>query len=454
MRKWTSEQIMALAPDANSIKAAKDLATTRKWGNLGSDQQSIWGECQGSGKNPYQTRIDLNTPAFKCSCPSRKFPCKHALALFLLLAEQSKSFTQTNPPDWVTDWLTKREQTSSKQTEKKKDKPVNEAAQAKRAKQREDRVEKGISDLSLWLSDLLRNGLDHIQSQSISFWETPASNMVNAQAPGLARKLRDMASIPGSGQDWQEHLLFEIGKLHLILEGYKNISQLPQNTIDDIRTQIGFTQSQEELLVEDGVTDHWIVLGKRTEDELLGALNKASFMKVQRTWLWGIQTGRLALLLQFAAPGQTLDVSLISGVGVEAELVFFPSAYPLRALVKKQNSGFSQEYSIPGYTTISESHQAYTDAITINPWIETFPLSLKEVIPSEINEQWGLQDEQGHWLPIAKNYPQTWTLLALSGGYPIHVFSEWNGRTLFPLSVVVNGRYIPLHTVAEAGTSS
>ncbi len=34
-------------------------------------EAAVCGLCQGSGKNPYQTQIDLIGPAFRCSCPSR-----------------------------------------------------------------------------------------------------------------------------------------------------------------------------------------------------------------------------------------------------------------------------------------------------------------------------------------------------------------------------------------------
>ena len=63
---WTAEQILALAPDAGSAKAGKDLASPRKWVSLGHDGQAAWGECQGSGAHPYQTKIDLQGPAFHC----------------------------------------------------------------------------------------------------------------------------------------------------------------------------------------------------------------------------------------------------------------------------------------------------------------------------------------------------------------------------------------------------
>ncbi len=110
----TPDQIIALAPDPGSARAGKELSAPRKWLAFGHRDQAVWGECQGSARDPYQTQIDLAEPAFKCSCPSRKFPCKHALGLFLLWASQPGSFTQDDPPAWVTEWLAKRAQASQK----------------------------------------------------------------------------------------------------------------------------------------------------------------------------------------------------------------------------------------------------------------------------------------------------------------------------------------------------
>src|SRR5262245_620937 len=115
---WTTEQIMALAPDAASAKAGQGLATARKWLAVGADEQAAWGWWQGVGKEPYQAQIDLSEPAFRCSCPSRKFPCKHGLGLFLLLASSAAAFKEKKPPDWVVEWM---------------------ASRAKRAEQRDER---------------------------------------------------------------------------------------------------------------------------------------------------------------------------------------------------------------------------------------------------------------------------------------------------------------------------
>lgn len=120
---WTSEQVLALSPNDGLTKRGKSLAVGSKWPALSRPARAIWGECQGSGKTPYRTAIDLSEPAFRCSCPSRKFPCKHALGLFLLLSEGA-NFSQTPPPDWVAEWLEKR----SQPVEKKQAKAVGDTS--------------------------------------------------------------------------------------------------------------------------------------------------------------------------------------------------------------------------------------------------------------------------------------------------------------------------------------
>src|SRR2546423_6529647 len=100
--RWSAEQVLALAPDAAAQKAARSLATPRRWTETGyapdEDPPTLWGLCKGSGAQPYQTCVDLAEPAYRCSCPSRKFPCKHALALLLLWA--GGTVAQGAPPVW------------------------------------------------------------------------------------------------------------------------------------------------------------------------------------------------------------------------------------------------------------------------------------------------------------------------------------------------------------------
>jgi len=83
-----------LATDQASLNAAAGLAKPGKWSNIGASHDSalIWGECAGSGANPYRVMADLRDMRNKCTCPSRKFPCKHVLALWWLNAEAIVAF--------------------------------------------------------------------------------------------------------------------------------------------------------------------------------------------------------------------------------------------------------------------------------------------------------------------------------------------------------------------------
>ena len=447
------EQIIALAPDPSSAKAGKELASPRKWLSLEYQELSVWGECQGSTREPYQTQIDLSEPAFKCSCPSRKFPCKHALGLFLLFSSQPVAFTQKDPPAWVTEWLAKRAQESLKsaKTKEKSEKESDPASQARRASKREERVRHGLADLDLWLSDLMRQGLNSVQAKPQSFWETPAARLVDAQAPGLARRVREMASIPGSGEGWQGRLLDQASKLILLIEGYQRLAQLPVPTQEDIRTQVGWTQDQDELLKQDGLKDRWLVLGKRVEGETLGKLGRSSVLRVQRSWLWAKENQCPALVLSFAAPGQVLDTSLIPGTSLEAEAVYFPGGFPLRALVKNQISAPVSDPFLPGFPSLIEAQQAYTSALVANPWLDLFPIALNAVLPFQAGDSWGIQDAEGSFLPFAPGFSQAWTLLSLSGGHPIDLFCEWNGMALWPLSACAQGRFVLLQPLNGAG---
>ncbi|MBY0573571.1 MAG: SWIM zinc finger family protein, partial [Undibacterium sp.] len=168
----TTEQILALAPDAASAKAGSGQANLSYWSKFGANEQALWGLCQGSGKDPYRTQIELATPAFKCSCPSRKFPCKHGLGLYLLYAKHADKF-QHEQEAWVAEWLRGREQRQEKkinQVEVAQDLSVEaiasrEKSAQKRQDKRETNVAQGIALMETWLRDLASDGLAGLRSK-------------------------------------------------------------------------------------------------------------------------------------------------------------------------------------------------------------------------------------------------------------------------------------------------
>ena len=263
-----------------------------------------------------------------------------------------------------------------------------------------------------------------------------AARLVDAQAPGVARMLREMASIPNSGEGWQARLLARLAKLHLLLEGYKNLAQLPLGIQSDVRTLVGWTQNQEELLTQAGSQDRWLVLGQLIEDDPLAGNN----IRVQRIWLLGETTKRHVLILSFAFGSQPFDTSLVPGSQLEAEIVFFPSAYPLRGLVKQRQTP-SSTTKLAGYADIKAAIGGYAEALAQQPWLNRFPLLIDQVWLLSTKDSWIIKDSLGHYLPVAASFSQGWPTLALSGGHPLTIFGEWDGVIFLPISMWTSDQF-------------
>src|SRR5438067_7949560 len=76
----------AAAPNAEAIKNGRGLVLKGKFAvlNISADDTLLFGECAGSGQSPYRCSADFqrpDKPTFRCTCPSRQFPCKHCLGL-------------------------------------------------------------------------------------------------------------------------------------------------------------------------------------------------------------------------------------------------------------------------------------------------------------------------------------------------------------------------------------
>lgn len=233
----------------------------------------------------------------------------------------------------------------------------------------------------------------------------------------MARRVNALDGVTTFGEGWATRLLREAALLHLAREGWTRIESLSKETQGDLRAVLGFTTSQEEVLAQAGVRDEWLVVGRRIEEE--------ERLRVQRTWLFGKTTRRPALCLSFSAgPNQPLDISLVPGTAFEGELVFFLSAWPLRALVKQRSGSPVNSMPLLPHKSIAEANAFAAEAFTANPWLGRIPLALTAVRPLRRPREWIVRDEAGHWLNLAVSAAKGWTLLALSGGHPMALGGE------------------------------
>ncbi|MFI7633693.1 SWIM zinc finger family protein [Nonomuraea sp. NPDC049400] len=455
IERWSRDQVLALAPDASSQKAAQGVAAPGKWSLRGTTGTVLYGECKGSGARPYLACVDLTEPAYRCSCPSRKFPCKHALGLLLMWSADDVP-VEEGMPQWVTEWVEARAERAAKATAKIEAARAKKAAESDAAAERTDpdeaghagsgggrsraagaaegrpesvrhgRVAAGLAELERWLDDQVRQGLAGAAEHE---WEGLAKRLIDAQAPGVAGVVSRLARVRAY-DDWPGRLLAEYALIHLLAVAYRRRAELPAALAETVLSRVGFPVNREEVLAGACVRDQWDVLGRR--DEVQDRLT------ARRVWLRGRHTGRPALVLSFAPQGQPLDASLVTGTTIDADLAFYPGAAPLRALVAARHDSGEHELSrgvragegdvskgAPPGVSPDEALDEVAGALAEDPWTESWPLVLAGVVPGRAS----LGGLPLH--PVARD---PWRLIAVSGGRPLTVAAEWTPRGLRPLT--------------------
>jgi SWIM zinc finger len=417
--QWSVEQVVALAPDPGSVSAGRAQATATRWTGSGASGAAVWGACRGSGKDPYLACVELAEPAFRCSCPSRKIPCKHALGLLLLWAQGEVA--SAPEPEWVREWLAARAQRAERPSGAP---PRDPEAAARRAEQRAERVAAGAAELREWLVDRIRSGLGGAATGGAEELYGVAARMVDAQAPGLASGLRRAAGVIGRDRDWPARLLSELALLHVLAEASTQLAELPADLAATVRSRLGFPIDTADVLATgERVADEWLVAC--VADEVTERLT------TRRTWLRGQDTGRPALVLAFAPPGQPLPATLPAGHTVRGELAFYPGAAPLRALVAQE--GEPVRAGCPAGDSVAAALASFADALAADPWLDRWPLLLADAAPVLDGDGWALVDREGAALPLAERV-DPWPLLAVSAGAPVTVAGEWSAAGLRPLT--------------------
>jgi hypothetical protein len=435
---WTEERVTALAPDASSLSAARKLAG--RWHGMGYRDTALWGLCKGSGAKPYQTIVDLAGPAYKCSCPSRKFPCKHALSLLLTwssgMVEESARIA-----DFAADWITGRATRAADPAGETAARTPNPAT----AEQRRVRVTAGLEELDVWLGDQIRTGLAQ-SDRSFRAFEAIAARMVDAQAPGIAAALRQLPATVVTSADWPELVLREYARLHLLIAAHRRLDDVSPALTASIRTHIGYPAPAESVRTEPAVRDRWMVLGVRTSEE--------ERLYTRRSWLYGRESRRWALLVEhsFGSPSFSAEVPA-PGMVADAQLHYYPSAAPLRALWGDRHGAPEPFTTLPlatGAGTIAAALDAHARALGADPWLRSWPVLLADVVPVSNENGWYIAESDGSALPVVP-IEQPWRLLGVSGGHPVTLAAEWTSDGLTPISAFTAGEVVDVGGPGLAG---
>ncbi|MFP3154337.1 SWIM zinc finger domain-containing protein [Lachnospiraceae bacterium ZAX-1] len=209
----TQSYIDSLAPNANTISNAKGLAAN-KFQKLcvSQDDTLLFGECVGSGKNPYKCSVDFidkENPIARCSCPSRQIPCKHAMGLlyaYLYAYNRGKSFSIEEVPADITEKRGKIEK-------------------------RAETKEKKIADAKMQMSDATAQNPD---AQNLDAQKLNAQNPKVKNSKAKITAARKKINVQLEGIDVAEKLLNNIVKT-----GIASIDAAMRKTFDEQVKQLG-----------------------------------------------------------------------------------------------------------------------------------------------------------------------------------------------------------------------
>ncbi|MEV3933964.1 hypothetical protein [Streptomyces sp. NPDC049944] len=300
------------------------------------------------------------------------------------------------------------------------------AAAARRAGRRAERVTGGAQELEQRLADLLRGGLAAADRPEYGLWEETAARMVDAQAPGLAHRVRELGSVVASGPGWPVRLLEGCALLHLLDSAWLGRARLPGPLAATVRARVGLTASAEGQAVR----DRWTVLARYDTPD--------GRIVTRRIWLHGGRSGRTVLLLSYGGPGRAPALDLSAGTVVDAEVRPYPGGGGLRAELGPQFGEPVTAVAPPHGSTTADAVAAYGHALRDDPWLDSWPAVLRDVIPAPSGDGWQLIGEaDGSALPLAPpalSRPGLWKLVALSGGGPLTVFGECGHLGFDPLA--------------------
>jgi hypothetical protein len=449
---WSIEQVVAIAPSPARFAAADAIAVPSRWVALGADERAAWGRCRGSGREPYETMVDHAHLAWRCTCPSRSHPCKHALALLVMWVRGQVPAAVATPGTRA--WVEGHARREAAAAERPPASPAEVAPAADDGdddpapdgspdleRQRDERIARlqaGLVELDRWLDDRLRTGLADPALGRYATWDDLAARLVDARAGALANRVRRLAGVVGARPDWHEVVLAELGVLHLLAVAGQRVPELPGGLADAVATACGWQVRQADVLAGVPDTDRWVVAGRSDTRE--------DRIEVRRTWLRGATSGGWAMILSFAAFRQALDSSLVPGDAFAADLHRYPGG-SWRAIVGTRHQEGVDHPVAPPACDVAGACAEVGAALAAQPWLDRVPVTL-QATPTASNGRWLLTDGSGS-IALAPDGPGLATVLAASAGAPVVLTVEWTLDGAVPLTVHLADRALDVGPRAD-----
>ena len=297
-------------------------------------------------------------------------------------------------------------------------------------------MQAGAADLINWLNDQMKNGLASLPTYGSEFWETISKRMVDSKLAGLSNRIWKISNLIENEDEWEDLALSEISELYLLSNALINLDSFSQEEQLDFLNVSGFNITKKHLENSSIISDDWKILSVRESTE--------AKIRSRRTWVQGMQTKFMGLLLEYAWGKQGFMIDWKAGRQFKGDLKIYPSSYPMRLMIVNYVHLETEIKTFAAYPDLESFLKSYSKAISLKPIINKFPLCLKDVQIQAKDESVFVIDKENKSLECNCEASLKWGLLAISAGHPIRLFATWDGQRLEPLSVIINNRFISL----------
>lgn len=250
MISLTEEYINSIASNQNAILNGWGLVRKHNFVklNISTDETVLFGECKGSDTSNYSTSVDLrnsDSPVFRCTCPSRQSPCKHALGLMYAYINGLSFATDEIPQNIVE----KRKKAGKKEKKKKnsseeKTKKTNRNALIKKLQTQKE----GLELLEKIANNVVQSGLGAMDTKSLQLLEDQVKHLGNYYIPGAQIALKEFLLLFKENKDHEKVYTEAVDSLTRLYSICKKGKEYLDKKLNDPEMPLETSSTLEEWL--------------------------------------------------------------------------------------------------------------------------------------------------------------------------------------------------------------
>ncbi|WP_426446165.1 SWIM zinc finger family protein [Paenibacillus sp. S-38] len=474
----TEAYVDSAALNAGAIKNGRDLVKKNSFPKLcrSEDGTLLFGECKGSGKEPYRCSADWiqeDSPVYRCSCPSRQFPCKHILGLMYAYTS-GKTFSVESIPQDIAEKREKAYQREAKKKEAAADPSAappakRKSSKAALAKKRAAQLE-GIGLLEKLVRQSVQHGLASLDAKTLKLLGDQAKELGNYYIPGVQAEFRELLEILAGAKEREgvyTQVMDRLLRLHTLtrrsreyLEARVENPELPMDTDSALEEQLGHAWQTAELRE----------LGLLERDASLLQLSFRSYADTARgehidegAWI-ELGSGRIGVTRHyrpFKAAKFIKEEDTVAAAVKTKELFLYPGG--LNRRIRWEDMTMREPEAADYAAAGSHALRSYADALKTvknqikHPLADKHPVLLLHYARlGRTEDSFVIEDEQGRRLPLSDtaDFGHATTVLlsqldaawTREGAVLVRFSHDWSTGSLLvqPLSLITAGGVIRL----------